>query len=168
MTRWKSTASKLILLAGFSGVLLLIAVLLASDTPIGERLDCDRSTDTCRFERRLLTGTRISTAPLSAMSRAEVHVGSPRRGRATARITLDLAGPAGLYYVADFGPLERAAAEREAKRINDFLGHNSEARLVFDRDDRPRYWIAFGLFMAVIPLVALLAFVLFRSDSGKS
>ncbi|MEP6802049.1 MAG: hypothetical protein ABJC07_08935 [Acidobacteriota bacterium] len=152
--------AKLVILVGFTGVLIGLAGLLLFDTPLEYRLDCDRRAGLCTFTQRLISKTRTGSAPLASLRQAEIRVSTPRRG--APRISVWIVGIGGPFFVADYA--FRAQAGTDAGRIDGFLHDVSVSTLSVRRDGRKTYLLAWGSIAACAALVVVLGLVLFAGQ----
>jgi len=136
--------AKPLILAGFAGVLIVLAGLLLFDTPLEYRLACDRAAGRCTFTQRLVSKTRTGSAPIAALRQAEIRVTTPRRGRP--QISVWIVGTGGPFFVADYASRDQAGAD--AGGIDRFLHDASLPRLSVRRDEENTYrtaWILIGV-----------------------
>ncbi len=149
--------ARLFVLAGFTGVLLLLAGFLLFDTPLEYRLDCARAAGVCTLTQRLVSKTRTGSVPIASLRQAEIRVSTPRRG--SPRITVWIVGVGGPFFVSDYASREEAG--RDAARIDSFLHDRSLPRFQLRHDVETMYRVTWGALAVSAAMVACLAYVLF-------
>ncbi|MEP7131682.1 MAG: hypothetical protein ABI914_00870 [Acidobacteriota bacterium] len=152
--------AKLFILAGFTGVLLLLAGLLLFDTPLEYRLECARAEGVCTFTQRLVSKTRTGSVPIASLRQAEIRVSTPRRG--SPRISVWIIGAGGPFFVADYASREKAGSD--AGRIDRFLHGDPAGALSVRRNVERTYRLAWGAIAAAVALVVWLGFGLFSRN----
>ena len=152
--------AKVVILVGFTGVLISLAGLLFFDTPLEYRLDCERPAGLCAFTQRLVSKTRTGSAPIDSLRQAEIRVSTPRRG--SPRISVWIVGLGGPFFVADYTSREQAGTD--AGRIDRFLHDGSVSTLSVRRNGEKTYFLAWGSIAACAVLIGWLGFVLFSRE----
>ena len=156
--------AKRLILAGFAGVLVLLAGLLLFDTPLEYSLECDRAAGRCTFTQRLVSKTRTGSAPIASLRQAEIRVTTPRRGRA--QVSVWIVGTGGPFFVADYASREQAGAD--AGGIDRFLHDASLPRLSVRRNEEKTFRAAWIFLAASAVLLAGLSVALFSRRRGSS
>jgi len=137
--------------------------LLASQSSVECRLECDRGPDVCVMRDRLLTRTRTFDQRLSGISSAEVRVSSGgRRTRPVISLWIRPRSGERASYFDDYPT--RAGAQADADRFNAFLRSPAEPRFSLIRNHAAIYGIAWLLAAVVSALVGFLGYVLFRRE----
>ncbi|MCA1582938.1 MAG: hypothetical protein LC796_16435 [Acidobacteria bacterium] len=156
--------AKPLILAGFAGVLALLAGLLLFDTPLEYALECDRAAGRCTFTQKLVSKTRTGSAAIASLRQAEIRVATPRRGRP--RISVWILGTGGPFFVADYASREQAGAD--AGGIDRFL-HDPTLPMLSVRREEAKTYRAAWIFLAVSAAVlASLGVAFFSRRRGLS
>jgi len=151
-----SKAVKVVLLLSFGAALAFLVWLLLFDEPLDYWLDCNRFSGTCTFTQKLIARTRVGTARIDSLRKAEVRIGA--QGRRRPRRSVWVVSDRGGYFFADYRA--RGEAEAAAEKINAFLSDPTRGRLLITQSDRTMYWTAWGLVPVAAAFVVALVSVL--------